>query len=45
LFGRLLDDGGKIAPSAVLHDDVEDAGVAVDMAVMISNNMFMLEVF
>lgn len=40
----LLDDGGEVATSAVLHEDVEDACVAVDVAVVIAYDVFMVEV-
>lgn len=35
----LLDDGGEVAAAAVLHEDVEDAGVAVDEAVVVAHDM------
>lgn len=40
----LLDDGGEIATTAVFHKDVEDASVAVDVAVVIAYNVFVVEV-
>ena len=42
---RVLDDGGQIAPAAVLHEDVEDAGVAVDEAVVVPDDVFVVQVF
>jgi hypothetical protein len=42
---RLLDDGGQVAPAAVLHEDVEDAGVAVDEAVVVPDDVFVVQVF
>lgn len=41
----LFDDGGEVAAAAVFHDDVEDAGIAVDVAVVIAYNVFVVEVF
>ena len=41
----LLDDGGEVAIAAVLHEDVHDACFAVDVAVMVAYNMFMVEIF
>ena len=40
----LLDDRGEVAATTVLHEDVHDACLAVDVTVMIAHNMFMVEV-
>jgi hypothetical protein len=40
----LLDDGGEVAAAAVFHEDVENAGVAVDEAVVIAHDVRMVEV-
>ena len=40
----LLDDGGEVATTAVLHEDVKDACVAVDVAVVIAYNVLVVEV-
>ena len=42
---RLLDDGGEVAVAAVLHEDVHDAGVAVDEAVVVADDVLVVEVF
>lgn len=42
---RLLDDRRQVAAAAVLHEDVEDAGVAVDVAVVVADDVFVVEVF
>jgi len=44
LFRHLLDDGGEVATSAVLHEDVENASVYVDLSVMVSYNVVMMKV-
>lgn len=40
----LLDDGGEVATTAVFHEDVENARVAVDVAVVIAYNVFVVKV-
>jgi hypothetical protein len=40
-----LDHGREVTAAAVLHEDVEDAGVAVYMAVVVADNVAMVEVF
>lgn len=42
---RLLNHGGQIATATVFHEDVEDAGVPVYVAVVITYDMVMVEVF
>lgn len=42
---RLLDDAGEISSAAVFHEDVEDARIAIDMAIMVTDNMVVMEVF
>ena len=44
-FRRSFDDGGEVAPAAVFHEDVEDAGVPVDEAVVVPHYVFVMEVF
>ena len=41
----LFDDGGQVAAAAVLHDNIENAGVTVDVAVMVADDVFVMEVF
>ena len=41
----LLDDGGEVATTAVFHEDVEDAGVAVDIAVVVSDDVLVVQIF
>ncbi len=41
----LLDDAREVSSATVLHEDVEDAGVAVDVAVVIAYYVFVVEVF
>ena len=41
----LFDDAGEVAATAVFHENVEYPGVAVDVAVMISYNVVMVQVF
>ena len=32
LFGRLIDDGGKVATTAVFHEHVEISSISIDVA-------------
>lgn len=41
----LLDDEGQVTATAVFHQDMKDAGVVVDEAVLIPNDVFVMEVF
>ena len=41
----LFDDGRKVAADAILHDDIENAGVTVDVAVVVADDVFVVEVF
>ena len=40
----LFDDAGEVAAAAVLHENVEDAGVAVDVAVVVAHDVVVVEV-
>lgn len=40
----LFDDGGQVATSAIFHEDVKDSSVTVNESVMVSHNVFMMEV-
>lgn len=44
VFLCLLDDGGKVTTSAILHEDVEDASFSVNVSVVIAYNVFMIKV-
>ena len=44
LFRRLLDDGGEVATPAVLHEDVENSSVSVDVSVVVSYNVVVMKV-
>jgi len=44
LFRRLLDDGGEVAIAAVIHEDVENSSVSVNVSVAVSYNVVVLEV-
>lgn len=44
-FCSLLDDEGEVAATAVFHEYVKDAGVAVDEAVVVPNDVFVVEIF
>ena len=41
----LFDDAREVAAAAVLHKDVEDASFSVDIAVMVSDNILVVQVF
>lgn len=41
----LLDDGGQVAAATVFHEDVENSSVSVDISIMVSYNVFVMEVF
>ena len=41
----LFDDAGEVAAAAVFHEDVEYPGVAVDIAVVIAYDVFVMQVF
>lgn len=45
MFLRLFNDGGEVAASTVFHENVEDAGFTVDVAVMVADDVFVVEVF
>ena len=40
-----LDDGREVAAAAELHEDVEDALVAVDVPVVVSHDVVVVQVF
>ena len=40
----LLDNAGEVAAAAVLHEDVEDASVAVYVAVMVAHDVLVVQV-
>ena len=40
-----FDDVGEVAASTVLHEDVENTSVAVDVSIVISYNVLVMEVF
>ena len=42
---RLFDDTREVAATAILHEDIQDTGLSVDVAVMISYNVVMVQVF
>ena len=44
VFLRLLDHGGQVAASAVLHEYVQITCVAVNVAVMISHDVVVVQV-
>lgn len=41
----MFDDAGEVAAAAVLHDNVEDASISVDVSVVISYDVFVVQVF
>lgn len=41
---RLFDKRRQISTAAVFHENIEDASVAVNVAIVIANDMFMVEV-
>ena len=41
----LFDDAREVAAAAVFHENVEYPGIAVDVAVVISYNVFVVQVF
>lgn len=45
MFLGLLDDGREVAPAAIFHHDVEDASVAINVAVVIAHNVLMMQIF
>lgn len=45
VFAGLFNDSREIAATAVLHHDVEDSGVAIDMSVVVSYDVVVVEVF
>ena len=44
LFRRLFDDGGEVATAAVLHEDVENSSVSVDVSIVVSYNVVVMKV-
>ncbi len=40
----MLDNSAQVPAPAILHEDVEDAGVAVHMSIVIAYNVFVVEV-
>ena len=42
---RLFDDGGEVAAAAIFHEDVENAGIAVDESVVVTYDVFVMQVF
>ena len=45
MFLCLFDDAGEVTTTTVLHEDVEDAGVSVYVSVVISYDVFVVQVF
>ena len=45
VFLCLFNDAGEVTTTAVLHEDVEDASVSVDVSVVISYDVFVVQVF
>ena len=41
---RLFYKRRQISPTAVFHENVEDASVAVNVTIVIANDMFMVQV-
>jgi len=44
LFRCLLDEGGEVATAIVLHEDVKNASVSVDVSVVVSHNVVVMKV-
>jgi len=44
LFHRLIDDGRKISPAAVFHENIENSGISIDVSVMVSYNVIVMKV-
>lgn len=45
VFLCLFDDAGEVTTTAVLHKDVEDTSVSVDVPVMISYDVLVVQLF
>lgn len=45
LFRSLFDDGGEVSATAVFHENVENASVSIDISVVVSYNVVVMEVF
>lgn len=45
MLDGLLDNSGKVAASAVFHENIENSSFSVDVAVMIAYNVVVMEVF
>lgn len=45
VFRSLFDDGGEVAATAVFHENVENSSVSVDVSVMVSYNVVVMQVF
>jgi hypothetical protein len=45
VFLGLFDCHRKVPASAVFHQNVENAGIAIDVAVVVAYNMFVMQVF
>jgi uncharacterized alkaline shock family protein YloU len=45
LFRRLFDNGREVAATTVFHEDVENASVPVDVCVVVSYNVVVMQVF
>jgi len=44
LFRCLLDDSGEVTTATVLHEDVENSSVSVDISVVVSYNVVVMKV-
>lgn len=40
----VLDDSAQVAAPTVLHKDVEDTGVAINMSIVVAHDVFMVKV-
>jgi hypothetical protein len=45
VFRRLGYNGGKVAAGTILHDDVEDACIAVDVPIVVAHDVVVVEIF
>jgi uncharacterized alkaline shock family protein YloU len=43
-FRSLFDDGGEVATATVLHENIENTGVSVNISVVISYNVVVMKV-
>jgi hypothetical protein len=45
MFDGLFDDGRQVATSAVFHQDIENTGISVDISVMVSYYVVVMQIF